>query len=873
MIQKRGVLRYLLIGAITIVLISILMVLKGGFTGYVVFEDSGSEFDNGVYVNTTYNGSAVVLVGNNLSGTYTSQIFDAGANSQWNNLSWEGIGTKNFNSYLSSAFHLGTNVSQVFSKDNNYYLADMKDSSKNFYLNFSSNLVNNSILKIYAKKNKGVTIGIYAQSDSSGNNPMGTFIISSVTGEWYNITLDMSQPTNAIWIGEGTESGVDPKDEFDYVYAESIGGNLSFQIRNCSQSDCSDGTWQSANLNNLNLQSRYFQYRAVFTSPDSSITPSLNSVNIDYTVLNTPPSISTTSPQNGNTYGYNQSINLNFTTSDSEDNIDACWYNLNNQNNITITNCQNTTFNVSEGAHTLTIFINDTLGEEASDSTTFNVQVGAPTITLSFPINNYLNYNNIQFNYTPTDADLSSCELWGDFTGEFIQNQTDNSPTSGQTNHFQLFLSEGTYIWNIKCTDGQSNQATNGNQTFRIDTTNPQIVLTQPTGKKTSRTITSSWTFSDASPATCLYNVYRGANIEVANTSVNCSATSSTFSITIDADFILNFYITDSAGNTNSTNSSFSVDTSTTPPSSGGSGSSGGGGGGGGGSTGRTITEPLPEIELETSELEEIIAKPGDKKTLLLNVRNTGKKFLNNCKLLASGELSSWIYTDQVGGIAPGESVDFIFALNIPEGTKEDISGDLAISCDEITKSQRIKITLPKTTSLINIKEINHEGDMLNLTYTFDNSQIVGDDIGIEIWITDEQGTEIKKIIDNFPINREGPIERNIAIPLQENIAGIYYIYIAISSDRENFVKQSIVLGKPAAAGLAILDANNNKKLTGYIVFIIIIIGAIFFGVRGSLKKIKLSQKQLKSKNKSLLPKTKKFHLPKLRFLKLFKKK
>ena len=54
---------------------------------------------------------------------------------------------------LTSADHAGANRTELFVLDENYYLADMKDSSKNFYLNFSGNLVDNSILKIYAKKN------------------------------------------------------------------------------------------------------------------------------------------------------------------------------------------------------------------------------------------------------------------------------------------------------------------------------------------------------------------------------------------------------------------------------------------------------------------------------------------------------------------------------------------------------------------------------------------------------------------------------------------------------------------------------------------------------------------------------------------------
>lgn len=60
-------------------------------TGFTVFEDSG-DFA-GTFENTTLNGSAIVLQGNNLTGSYTSEVFDAGAEATWNNLSWASSGT------------------------------------------------------------------------------------------------------------------------------------------------------------------------------------------------------------------------------------------------------------------------------------------------------------------------------------------------------------------------------------------------------------------------------------------------------------------------------------------------------------------------------------------------------------------------------------------------------------------------------------------------------------------------------------------------------------------------------------------------------------------------------------------------------------
>jgi len=61
------------------------------FTGFAVFRDSGqADFDSGAYNNTAYNATEgfIQLCPGNLSGTYTSRVFDAGGEASWNSLSW-----------------------------------------------------------------------------------------------------------------------------------------------------------------------------------------------------------------------------------------------------------------------------------------------------------------------------------------------------------------------------------------------------------------------------------------------------------------------------------------------------------------------------------------------------------------------------------------------------------------------------------------------------------------------------------------------------------------------------------------------------------------------------------------------------------------
>src|SRR3989344_4823136 len=74
---------------------------------------------------------------------------------------------------------------------------------------------------------------------------------------------------------------------------------------------------------------------------------------VSVVIDNGPPTIFLDSPLN-KTYNYNATINLNFTVFDASD-VSLIWYNLNNTNNITIT--ENITFAASEGTNTLYFFV------------------------------------------------------------------------------------------------------------------------------------------------------------------------------------------------------------------------------------------------------------------------------------------------------------------------------------------------------------------------------------------------------------------------------------------------------------------------------------------------------------------------------------
>ena len=77
----------------------------------------------------------------------------------------------------------------------------------------------------------------------------------------------------------------------------------------------------------------------------------LNSTSVAFYLDSLVPSLNIIKPEEGAVYGYNTSLPLNFSVSDL--NLQSCKYNLDNSANITLTGCQNTIFNISEGSHTL----------------------------------------------------------------------------------------------------------------------------------------------------------------------------------------------------------------------------------------------------------------------------------------------------------------------------------------------------------------------------------------------------------------------------------------------------------------------------------------------------------------------------------------
>ncbi|MFH1237848.1 MAG: hypothetical protein V1491_00200 [archaeon] len=915
-----------------------------GITGFAVFESSNqSIFDEGDYTNTIWNGSAVVLAGENLTGTYTSKVFDASSKASWNNLTsvynepnLEVLFAVDGSGGVYSSLDLGANWIKINdSYGGGVYTADMaEDKNSNLYI-----LLNQ---QVYKSTDLGITWivingdfnpddgnnGLVIDSDSnnflyivdgsgdvwkstdagisfsnvgdfnggSSSNAKGIAVnfsdsifisdadddvwVSTDSGvTWIHQTInyggtlidDMDSDSNSYLyilsnrdIYQSTDAGItwvkindlfsddqdgltimvdsednifiiDPSGDvwkstdagisFSNIGDFNAGAttdnkgftsmlkntNLTYQVRNCSSFDCSDGIWKGVDLNNINLIGQYFQYKVTFSSPDVSVTPLLKSVSIDYELVNIAPTMTIISPQQGATYGDNESLTLNFIAFDTDDNLESCWYNINGGSNVVLPSCANTSFDVpSSGDYNLTIYANDSQGEESEDSVSFSVEVGAPTIILSSPIDVYFNNGeNISFDYIPTDIDLDSCELWGNFNGSFALNQIAYSPTNGVVNNFILNLSDGDYLWSVRCNDSIGNSAFNGNKTFYVDGVNPSVSISEPAGRKTLRTgIPLSFSVLDNHLDSCWYNVYRGESMEIVNTSVNCSG-SATFNVTIDADFVLNFYANDSAGNLNVTNSIFSVDISI-PASPSVPSSEEGGGGGGGYFSSSTI------MNLELTPIEAIMYL-GEEKSLELIVKNNGVRSVNKCKLKTSEEQKLWFSSTDIKNIASGEIVEFGFILTLPIDSK---NLELSLECLEGSESVPLDLVFVKPSLVIEFSEIVLKSSNEILIKYLAESEF--DLVSSLVFSAYSDKEKVAEQMQEIRLVGGESVDKEVIIEIKDGIpSGLLKLSVINQGEEKPLVESSIIYDSNIISGFAV-DGIVDSDIS-YVVIIILV--------------------------------------------------
>jgi len=205
--------------------------------------------------------------------------------------------------------------------------------------------------------------------------------------------------------------------------------------------------------------------------------------NITFNVIDTDPPLVTLSYPAQNDYVSGGNITFNYTPEDATG-IGNCSIYLDGALNQTILSISNLAPNyanitgITQGTHqwNVTCYDNSTQRNKGTSSLNlFTVDMTNPAVALNNPSNAAAsNTQAISFNYTPTDTNLDTCSLYGNFTGVFALDQTNTTPINSQPNTFQKTLSDGRYLWNVICIDksGRIGYAPI-NYTILIDTTPP----------------------------------------------------------------------------------------------------------------------------------------------------------------------------------------------------------------------------------------------------------------------------------------------------------------------------------------------------------------------------------------------------------------
>jgi len=304
----------------------------------------------------------------------------------------------------------------------------------------------------------------------------------------------------------------------------------------------------------------------------------VNSSSITFTLDTVVPNVTISFPQNEENYADNNTISLNYTVAESTTVISSCWYNVYLTtpimiaiSNTTLATCANTTFSLPGGDYNyqLNFYANDSLNNINHTVTDFGIRTESPVVDLNYPTDNkyFNNGTNVYFNFTAVkDTGLSSCQLWGNWTGTWHKNYTWVSPTNNTMNWTLINITETTAKWNVWCNDTLDNEgwATN-NYTFTIDLTYPLVAINSISPIVGTQTVNFNSSITEIHENNCFYSIYNssgGIDGAYNNLTLSCeNIKSTTIAMTDFGLYNLFIYANDSAGNLNYTNKTFTTST------------------------------------------------------------------------------------------------------------------------------------------------------------------------------------------------------------------------------------------------------------------------------------------------------------------------
>ena len=229
--MKRETGSYLFIAILAIAIFFTVYYLNVGPTGFAISEQS-IDLSTGTHEGIT-DESPLTLLENQTSGTYTSEVFDAGESTSWNSLAVD----------------------------------------------------------------ESVPDAVEVSADENGSVDSAGYVLSGFDSSWSDLTLtalyDVTNNSSidlanaALDASTGTLTNATENEYADvlisYTYTTSLNASLSYQARVSNDVNFTNSSFAPvSDLDALGLEGQYFQFLVTFESEDSEMSPSLMSVSVNY---------------------------------------------------------------------------------------------------------------------------------------------------------------------------------------------------------------------------------------------------------------------------------------------------------------------------------------------------------------------------------------------------------------------------------------------------------------------------------------------------------------------------------------------------------------------------------------------------------------
>ncbi|HDD46320.1 MAG TPA: hypothetical protein ENG42_02505, partial [Candidatus Aenigmarchaeota archaeon] len=224
--------------------------------------------------------------------------------------------------------------------------------------------------------------------------------------------------------------------------------------------------------------------------------------------------------------------------------------------------------NLNDGTYIYYVFVNDTAGNfNTTEARNITVDTTSPTISINSPTTSSPAYRktgaNFTLTYTYSEANPLNLTIYIiNSSGAIVFNETNASLVSGTQTLYKnitINLSDGNYTINISIYDavGHSNVKSEVNALI-VDSIAPTLHLFSPLNKTyNTTTVWLNFTFADTYTTTCKYSLDNNANITIPS----CSNITLPSENLTEGQHVLNVYVSDLAGNINTTTVTFSIDT------------------------------------------------------------------------------------------------------------------------------------------------------------------------------------------------------------------------------------------------------------------------------------------------------------------------